>query len=62
MSTFECLSCHWSGTSEELLCSDEEADSAKPAKDCTFNRCPTCGTADNFEEAEGDDEDEEMMP
>lgn len=44
----ECT-CGWSGLWEQLICSEEEADSDLPANQCTYNICPQCGVAGQIE-------------
>lgn len=48
----ECVECGWSGRSEELVCTDEDANSNKSTEDIDFNCCPDCGEKDCFEDLE----------
>jgi DNA-directed RNA polymerase subunit RPC12/RpoP len=51
----ECEECGWSGLSEELVCSEEDADSDKDVSEIKYNVCPSCGNVDCFEDIEEDD-------
>lgn len=50
----ECV-CGWTGLREQLVCSEEEADSDMPAGQCTYNICPACGEAGRFEDLDEED-------
>ena len=56
MNDIVCLSCDWIGTTDELHCRKEDED--KPVAQSRFDRCPMCGSEDDFEDF--DDEDEEV--
>ncbi len=46
----ECIECGWQGDRDDLVCSDEDAESEKLINEIEFNLCPDCGIADKFEE------------
>ena len=50
----ECTKCYWQGDPSELVCSEEDAD--KPVEECKFNVCPNCGSVDQFEDCDFEDE------
>lgn len=56
MDNFEimCNECFWAGYTLDLLCSERDMESDKPASKIEFIYCPNCGGTD-ISEYDGDD-------